>query len=650
MSEWRSLSMYDTAWRGRLNGQMVVPFGTGLIGMDGCCNIIFSQNGGDSWEVRGAVEIGNWPDEEFDPEIAVFGDTIVAVPASRSRTRMWMSGDGGYTWIQQNVSIELTSLYSDKSRLFALNGSGLYEYLGGAWQYIGPVGMPVLPLMHRSNLAVAGDTLLASMENGGEDSMYMSVDGGGSWEKIAGRMAVLSHHRGKFWSGRSDSIFVFEPESRAWKFLLKTGDGGDVLSIWVGEDHAYAGTSKGMVRWEQGGTAREFNDGLAGHITRFLAHDGEALYTVTATSEMYARPEGDREWERREFPEIGRPVSLESGAGALYTANRDASDIWSTTDGGFTWKSESLASFGITGVTGLHGNGEFVIAGDTRRLVVRFDRTEQWTPFTLGEGYSSVRGMDDLAGAPAALVAGSAGWALMRMDRATGTSHYEPIVLSDVAEEILFAAGESVVVIASDFQGLTISRDTGRSWERIGVLPGRTPELPINDFDFVYASDKFLFVSGRPKRFSDPDGSSYLISTDKGVTWQHIPRASNLVTDAVVVDGQLHLTSERRSVVVGGFTLSVSGGATETKGRSGPVSLVAFSDHVLSLDFSESLTYRISLFDVRGNQLTAIKEGRSVPGRIDLPLMGAPLQTGSYFIVLEGEQGVIQVWQTSVVQ
>ena len=633
---WQSLPMYDTAWRGDYNGPMVVPFGQGLIGLDGCCEIVYSDDGGRSWSRRGEVTAPNPTFEIFHPEIAVFSDTVVILPASTSSGYYWTSGDGGYTWEKHHDSdlLSVSSLYSTGKDLFALNESGLVQYKGGRWVRLGPLATG----LYHGTVVSHGDTLLLSASESGNDRMSISFDFGSTWHDVSGRLSNLTWGDGAFWGGRGDSIFVLDLPSLTWDFVARTPDGERVTSLFVEDSVRYAGTSNGMVRWHKGENPAHFQSGLAGHVITYLAPGDETLFAYSADTALFSTSDGGLVWVQREFPQIGNPVGLAYGVGGLYTADRGSSRIWYSMDSGQSWKSTSIATTGASSIASIYGGGTFVTVGAEKYLVGKYHDSLPWRTYTFSAG-SHVVGLGELIGNPVALVQEPTNWTFVQLDKeGTNPSFSSPPIYSPL-ETPMLATGGTAAYIAVNGEGVYISRDTGTSWSLLSSIPGPTANTPINQFEFIFAHDQFVLVVGRHRGVDTSPINQYAVSYDEGRTWRLIPRASNTVTDAVVADGTLYLTSFRRSVVAGRSVLTVPDGQRSREELNHNGTVLSFIDGILSVELRRAMEYEITVYDLGGNQIADIVKWNMAAGVVHLPVSRERLTSGVYVIRLAGSDG-----------
>jgi photosystem II stability/assembly factor-like uncharacterized protein len=317
--------------------------------------------------------------------------------------RAYLSPDGGTTWkpvTELEGRVHSFAAGSDGKVYAALKGRVARSDDGGASWNGSETGLPREDRVLDLAVSSADPALLFAAA---WDGVYVSADGGRSWEPLANEVgypdvSVLAWDgAGHLLAGSRSGIYWRAAVQAAWE-RIPGGGSRPVLSFADAENGRdfFAGLSGGLLRSTDGGrnwseVPSELSEqGIAGLIVD--PADVEHLYAWVAFGRVHESRDGGRTWAAR-WDGLGtvRPVTAihRSNAGLLFAGAEDGLFRWEPASG--AWRSVSLPMVAPTvfAVESDPRDPQLAIAGATDGLWRSQDGGTTWSRWGKGlEGVS----------------------------------------------------------------------------------------------------------------------------------------------------------------------------------------------------------------------------------------------------------------------
>lgn len=427
------------------------------------------------------------------------------------------SGDGGETWIQRNIPLDLSN---DLHGIFFLDsqhgwvwGNVNYRTTDGGtnWEELPILGSVYFMEFSTPDFGVAGGNVEA----------YVSRDGGLSWTPSPEGMKQFSFADAQTGLGASTSgvyrttdggttfLPVLSGAATAVDFLsasVAVGivDGNFVRSIDAGATWSTGANAEGrnrlfiissdiLIAWGRGGTFPDYDDRI------FRSVDGGISWTdlgEVIPSDAFAAP-----------------MTFSSPASGIVVASDGEGNLHRSANAGLTW----TRTFSTPGPrTGFLGNGapRFDSAqtgyyGLSEGLVLRStDAGASWEQISSGSG-ATINAMDRFANGDM-IAAGESGRVLTRS--ADSETWLVRTSLGTTALEAVQVIGTQQVVAVEQSGIVHRSDDAGATWTAAITAP---PGLTAADLYFNSLSEGWIIGQG----FS---GAALFHTTDAGMTWTPI--------------------------------------------------------------------------------------------------------------------------------
>lgn len=348
-----------------------------------------------------------------------------------------------------------------------------------------------------------------------DDGLYLSDDGGENVAKITSKVRynsrtfgsrLLVRFNGSWYAAtNSDGVFRLTPAGNgAWAAMPLFGlEGKQVNSLAVFRNRLIAATDEGVFAHD-GQIWKNFSEGLPGKrdMTDLVAHPSGRLYAVDRLTGLYAYDEQQDKWERRGPNPASLPCQSGSQTFKALAVSPDNPDLvflgthpksWPhlllrSQDGGRTWalvKRFALAGATDNWATDVESVEQIVFSPERRAMYL----TDWWNVW---------RSMDE-----------GASWLQLQQG-------LQNTVVNDVQTR---PDKPGVFYLATDDNGLMVSRDDGRTWQRKmqGVPDGnvKVVRLSAKNPDQVY-----MLVTPWKSQDTAEDKYFHLYkSADGGETW-----------------------------------------------------------------------------------------------------------------------------------
>lgn len=322
-----------------------------------------------------------------------------------------------------------------------------------------------------------------------------------------------------------------------------------VIRIRPGESHViYAGTTVGLLKSTNGGTTFKQLNQLHILAMTFDPRDPNRLYMAAEGTGLWLSEDGGETAKPINEGFVSRRlISIAAADGSLYTnviQDGDGGGIFSSRNGGQSWNlsanSTSLRDNHIIRLAGCPGDEKLLFAGNETRALRSRDGGKSWIDLRLGAGEPRLQGLACIptlttgkplvyAGTNQGLLRSSdAGqsWQMVRLTTVNIAHNVQAIYTSSAAPQriavrttfamylsenaglswkvmnILFpvsliydialAGGPKGAALVATAQGLYVSEDSGKTWQRRenGLQPGTVSSLAVRPEhpDEVYAS------------------------------------------------------------------------------------------------------------------------------------------------------------------
>ena len=346
---------------------------------------------------------------------------------------------------------------------------------------------------------------------------------------------------------------------------------GDVRSLAIhpqNPDMIFAGTTGGQVyrsedggrSWSDAGEILPFRGWVIGTLL-FDPHQEDRLWAglwgVWGSGRVAVSDDLGRTWSPRSNGLPDGPIyalaAVPGAPGRLYAAS--LSGVYGTDDGGRSWRHLTADHPEVHNVSSLlvdPNRPETVIAGTWRRAYRSDDGGRTWRGIFEGMALDSeVFSMHLVPDRPGAVWASTCGWVYHTSDLGEEwTRHKEGL---DERRTPSFAVLPDGRLLAGTVQGLSASRDQGRSWRRL-----TPPSLTVR---------AIAHHPDRPGRIVlGTEGAGVWISEDGGGSFEKSSRGlTNARVGAVIVTGNEVLAAVNHAGPESGVYRSTDGGRTFTR-------------------------------------------------------------------------------------
>jgi hypothetical protein len=506
--------------------------------------VIRSTDGGRTWRAanRGleaalaSDRLGHRRAEGFVYWLGIDPATPRIVYAGTSRG-IFKSTDGGNSWRGVNPVEDATRAHMFTTVLgidprthavYAGMGfpGGLYRSVdGGAhWDALGLAPKSVSGLVFDAHVLYAGTY---------PDGVYKSNDGGSSWRSISTGLAgsavySLAQSADALYAGTGDGVFKSVDGGESWRaeFVGSAAGRLTVFRLAVDSRTVYAATAGGIYA-NRDGNWHPANAGLAAtNVTALIvdAHAHRTVYAGTSDEGLFKSTNGGRSW-RLLIPrsEINGVTALAVDGMTVHAGTW--SGLLTSMNGGVTWRSPSTG-LPSNVIAVAHAPGTLYVATQHRGLFASGDGGKTWRPVLAGR--VPALAVDPQRGTVYA--GGHAG--LRRSDDAGAT--WDTTFTKSVAA---FAVDAQTVYAGTRGAGVFKSTDGGRSWHPASA-------------GLSYRSIRAVAIDPRQPAVVYAGGESGLsVSRDSGATWQLLARVgvSSLAVDPA--DGTVHAGTEGGGVI-----------------------------------------------------------------------------------------------------
>jgi ligand-binding sensor domain-containing protein len=473
-----------------------------------------STNGGDSWNRI----------ESFRPFAAANYGGVIVEPETKAiyygaAEGLHKSTDYGATWQFLDTGIFVFRLHVQHGTIYGQIGSYIYRFRNAtnyeSERLVFPYTDMGIPL-----LATGRDNYL--FLGGGKYGPHRSTDEGVTWEKrsngIEGEtiQSIVSSATGDLYVSTTKGTYRSTDNGDSWIFLSNSPmipSGG----VFVSNNNMVMAAGHGVLRSTDGWqTVQEFDKGLRGQGITSLATDRRGgIYVLTLSGEGHRSTDEGKTWEQSgsDLPTLNvtypRIAATPDGS-AIYVATWDGfnSYVYRSIDRGISWKrvgnlatptqsamiarEQGLVLVGKTDGTcrrSTNGGGNWSTTTISNRPIISFEVDSSgsiWACTDSALFRSGNRGLE---------------W-----QRVTGMPGFRGLAIDATGRLIVGAVVDSKMYVR-------ISEDSGVTWQSMALVPANPGYITVAGITGVVAAD-----SGRI--FISSTYQGVFLSRDSGRTWQ----------------------------------------------------------------------------------------------------------------------------------